>query len=86
MMATEEWWTVAEPDSGDLSRLSLYAHLHTEQTEQHRRIMRLLSGDILTREMSAAEIASELTADGFPVTEDEVEARCAQLNGPAIML
>ena len=54
MMATEEWWTVAEPDSGDLSRLSLYAHLHTEQTEQHRRVMRLLSGDILTREMSAA--------------------------------
>lgn len=81
MMATEEWWTVAEPDSGDLSRLSLYAHLHTEQTEQHRRVMRLLSGDILTREMSAAEIASELTADGFPVTEDEVEARCTQLKG-----
>ena len=72
---------MTEPDSGDLSRLSLYAHLHTEQTEQHRRIMRLLSGDILTREMSAAEIASELTASGFPITEDEVEARCTQLKG-----
>jgi uncharacterized protein (TIGR02677 family) len=72
---------VAEPDNGDLSRLSLYAHLHTEQTEQHRRIMRLLSGEILTREMSAAEIASELTAGGLPITEDEVEARCTQLKG-----
>ena len=72
---------MTEPDSGDPSRLSLYAHLHTEQTEQYRRIMRLLSGDILTREMSAAEIASELTMSGFSITEDEVEARCTQLKG-----
>ncbi|TFD49618.1 DUF2397 family protein [Cryobacterium frigoriphilum] len=72
---------VAEPESAELSRLSLYAHLHTEQTEQHRRIMRLLSGEILTREMSAAEIASELVASGFPITEDEVESRCTQLKG-----
>ncbi|TFD68184.1 DUF2397 domain-containing protein [Cryobacterium gelidum] len=70
-----------ESESADVSRLSLYAHLHTEQTDQHRRIMRLLSGDVLTREMSAAEIASELEAGGFPITESEVESRCTQLKG-----
>ncbi|WP_426516761.1 DUF2397 domain-containing protein [Diaminobutyricibacter sp. McL0618] len=69
----------ASVDVGDHSRLSLWAHTQTDQAEQHRRIMRLLSGEVLSREMSAAEIATELTAGGFPIKEEEVEARCAQL-------
>ena len=63
----------------DPARLNLYSYLTAGQSEQHVRIMRVLAGEVLTRQMSAAEISAKLSSDRYPVKEEDVEARCKQL-------
>lgn len=63
-----------EADGGVYSRPS-WALLQSENAEQYRRGMRILSGGALTREMSAAQTAAELRDDQFPHIKDEAEAR-----------
>ena len=63
----------------DPARLNLYSYLTAGQSEQHVRIMRVLAGEVLTRQMSAAEISAKLSSDGYTVNEEDVEARCKQL-------
>ena len=52
----------------DPARLNLYSYLTAGQSEQHVRIMRVLAGEVLTRQMSAA----------VPFTQSSCSRVCGQ--------
>lgn len=70
---------MADPDNR--RRLQLWAYLTTPLADEYIRIMRLLAGDVLAPELTAAEIRDALTLDGVVLTEDDVEDRCRYLAG-----
>ena len=59
-------------------RRRLFAYLTAEHASQYISIMRILNGEVLAREMSAAEITQSLQRD-YDVDEQIVETRLAQL-------
>jgi uncharacterized protein (TIGR02677 family) len=60
-------------------RLQLWRYLTVEFAEQYIEIMRLLGGDFIAQERSAAELRAGLASAGFDLTIDEVETRCRSL-------
>ncbi|QKJ18953.1 DUF2397 domain-containing protein [Microbacterium hominis] len=70
---------MAEPTADPTEpRRRLFAYLTAEHAPQYISIMRILNGEMLAREMSAAEITDSLQRE-YDVDEQVVEARLAQL-------
>lgn len=71
-------------DHGDASgsdvqaRLNLYRYVTADNNDEYIAIMRLFSGTLLT-DLSASEAAGQLTDHGVPLSAEEVETRCRQL-------
>ncbi|WP_347059728.1 TIGR02677 family protein [Blastococcus sp. HT6-30] len=69
------------PDGDELDRLHLYRYATADDPqirEQYIAIMRLFTETLLT-DLSAAEVAEQLTARGTAVPADDVEDRCRSL-------
>lgn len=60
------------------ARADLFRYLVADNALQYRAVMRLFAGPLLA-DLSAAEVAAQLSDKTIPMTADEVAAACKQL-------
>ncbi len=68
----------SDPAAADGSRRDLFRYLTSEESADYIAIMDLFSATLLT-DLSAGELAGQLTERGISLSRDTAEARCRQL-------